>query len=631
MPAPTATISSLRPLTILPLPKGSRWLAIRGHGEHWCSPVVGDSAAAIPATTYCLLVHTGRTWLAILPGVADGVQGVLTGHARGVAVATRHRDPGSADRVIVAQARASDPYAALEAAARALAEHCGGFRLRVDKPLPAWIDWFGWCTWDSFYRKVSAANVAAGFRAFRKAGLVPPMFILDDGWQDTDPALAEWGGMLCSLDSQPNRFPKGLAVTVAAARDAGARCVGVWHALEGYWEGIKPGTDIAARYGVVAVPHGAPRRPSTDPVPNGALPPAQASAFFNDYHRQIAAAGVDMVKVDNQGSLSRHLQGVAAPVAGMRTYQEALQGSIAVHFAGEQLHCMAMDSLNYYHLSCANITRNSEDYGPRADDGHQRHLVSNAYNAVWTQLVAMPDWDMFWSSGTFGAYHAAARAICGGPVYVSDEPGRFDEAVLRKLVVTDGLVLRPDTPALPPAEMLVRDPLTEEVPLIFASRCAEVGSVGVFHANPHTDAALTWKVSVSDVAGLAAGPAMVWLHNRAEVVRLGKSGSTPVSVGSKSFEIATVSTIRSGVATFGSLDHFHSAGHLAEHLVDGYQHQLTLRDGGRIGLWCARAPRSVSVDGRALAAKHRRFDPATGLLELTLPTGGMRKVLLTLS
>ena len=61
---------------------------------------------------------------------------------------------------------------------------------------------------------------------------------------------------------------------------------------------------------------------------------------------------------------------------------------------------------------------------------------------VWAAHLALPDWDMFHSGHAAGAYHAAARAISGGPVYISDVPGKHDAALLRRLCAGDGRALR---------------------------------------------------------------------------------------------------------------------------------------------------------------------------------------------
>jgi hypothetical protein len=53
-----------------------------------------------------------------------------------------------------------------------------------------------------------------------------------------------------------------------------------------------------------------------------------------------------------------------------------------------------------------------------------------------------PDWDMFHSVHPAAEYHASARAISGGPLYVSDSPGKHNFELLRKLVLPDGSILR---------------------------------------------------------------------------------------------------------------------------------------------------------------------------------------------
>ncbi|KAJ1568757.1 hypothetical protein HK405_014209, partial [Cladochytrium tenue] len=56
------------------------------------------------------------------------------------------------------------------------------------------------------------------------------------------------------------------------------------------------------------------------------------------------------------------------------------------------------------------------------------------------------DWDMFHSEHRFAWLHAAARAVSGGSIYVSDKPGRTDARVVRALTVA-GRSLRCRGPA----------------------------------------------------------------------------------------------------------------------------------------------------------------------------------------
>ena len=65
---------------------------------------------------------------------------------------------------------------------------------------------------------------------------------------------------------------------------------------------------------------------------------------------------------------------------------------------------------------------------------------------------------MFHSAHPAAALHAAARAVSGGPVYVSDRPGRHDFGLLRRLVLPDGSVLRCAQPGRPTPDCLFADP-----------------------------------------------------------------------------------------------------------------------------------------------------------------------------
>ena len=49
-----------------------------------------------------------------------------------------------------------DPFILIEKAVAAAAQLSGGAQQRQDKQQPDSLNWFGWCTWDAYYSKVSA-------------------------------------------------------------------------------------------------------------------------------------------------------------------------------------------------------------------------------------------------------------------------------------------------------------------------------------------------------------------------------------------------------------------------------------------------------------------------------------------
>lgn len=110
--------------------------------------------------------------------------------------------------------------------------------------------------------------------------------------------------------------------------------------------------------------------------------------------------------------------------------------------------------LNYYETSLA---RASDDFYPKDMAAQTVHLVSCAYNSVMLGEIATMDWDMFHSKHPFAGMHAAARAVSGGPVYVSDSPGNHDADLLRRLVLPDGGIIRARVPARPTVDCLFKD------------------------------------------------------------------------------------------------------------------------------------------------------------------------------
>lgn len=115
-----------------------------------------------------------------------------------------------------------------------------------------------------------------------------------------------------------------------------------------------------------------------------------------------------------------------------------------VHAADKYLesrvrHCMSLTPhvLNTEILSTKRtcIFRSSDDYFPDEDDSHAWHIYANAINMLLlSQYPVVSDWDMFESCHPFAEYHASSRAISGGPVYITDTPGKHHTELIQRLV-----------------------------------------------------------------------------------------------------------------------------------------------------------------------------------------------------
>lgn len=66
--------------------------------------------------------------------------------------------------------------------------------------------------------------------------------LMDDGW------LSVHGDALYDFAPEKEKFPNGFAQMICdIKRDTQVDWFGVWHALGGYWGGIEPGSDLAAK------------------------------------------------------------------------------------------------------------------------------------------------------------------------------------------------------------------------------------------------------------------------------------------------------------------------------------------------------------------------------------------------
>jgi raffinose synthase len=269
--------------------------------------------------------------------------------------------------------------------------------------------------------------------------------------------------------------PHGLASVVAHAKEEyGVRYCFAWHALHGYWGGVTPagggggGGALGAAYGSTLVdvqpsPGMLEVEPSLawDPITLGGVglvDPARAPDFYAALHGALAQAGVDGVKVDGQAVMAALGSGFRGGSALCRDMHAALNGSAARHFGGGNvINCMCHSTDNIYHFGDTAMCRASDDFFPRNAASWTAHIAGVAFNSLFLGEVVHPDWDMFHSQHPAAGMHAAARAVGGCAVYVSDAPGKHDVQLLRRLVLPDGSILRALLPGRPTLDCLFTD------------------------------------------------------------------------------------------------------------------------------------------------------------------------------
>ncbi|EMS68043.1 putative galactinol--sucrose galactosyltransferase 2 [Triticum urartu] len=220
----------------------------------------------------------------------------------------------------------TNPFDTITQAVKAVEKHMQTFHHREKKKLPSFVDWFGWCTWDAFYTDVTADGVKQGLRSLAEGGVPPRFLIIDDGWQQIgsenkeDPGVAvqegaQFASRLTGI-KENTKFQSehdqddtpGLKRLVEETKKGhGVKSVYVWHAMAGYWGGVKPSAAGMEHYeSALAYPVQSPGVTGNQPdivmdslsvLGLGLVHPRKVYNFYDELHAYLAACGVDGVKL----------------------------------------------------------------------------------------------------------------------------------------------------------------------------------------------------------------------------------------------------------------------------------------------------------------------------------------------
>jgi len=587
---------------------------------YWTAPVfVSDYRLLPPANQLLLWQQTKREgYHLMVPLAGGGMVGEL-----GVAeinyrpefrIAASSYDPKFSPRRVplFAYASSGDPYRLTRETyqtAFAATEQYG--RLRWQKSYPEIFRNLGWCSWNAHGHGVTEQKVLNSVRSLRDKRVPLGFVLVDDGW------LSVKNDRLTGFGADPAKFPGGLAALARTLRDDySIPHVGVWHTFQGYWAGVDRDSSIGRAHPLL---HGQDDRSLPDPREG------RGEAFFADWYRNLNEWGYDFVKVDGQANNVKFTDGLMPLFDSGSGSQRNLEGAVRRFFADSAraegatapglgvINCMEMTLENVYSWRESNIARNSDDYLPDVAQNYMDHVYQNAYNAFWLANFAYPDWDMFQSHDARAGFHAAARAVSGGPVYITDELGKERPEVLRPLAFSDGRLPMLDEPGQVTRDTLLRDAALEPVPLKVFGRVTRqgltAGVVAAFNVNKSMSI-VTGELRAADVEGLlpAGGGtrARVAVYRRSDgrALVLGGGGgqSLPVSLAEGGFDFFTLVPVADGAAVFGLLDKYVGPAAVVSVTRAPDVLEVRLREGGDFGAWLERPPARVELDGRALSA-----------------------------
>ncbi|MDQ8182552.1 Sip1-related alpha-galactosidase [Pelagicoccus sp. SDUM812005] len=540
-------------------------LAIARSGPFWFEPFFAKQPAKLGelAEIALLLWETAHQgFVALLPLASSLGRAKLSADANGLSarwIPCSASSPASSEHAFALGCH-SHPREAIALAVAAAQKELGTFLLREEKPEPRFIDRLGWCTWDAFYQDVSEKGILEGLEKLKSGGIAPGFLIIDDGWQKTERFR------MVDFATDEGKFPQGLgAVIEAAKRDYGIERVGVWHALQGYWQGVDPQGPLSQAFSILACPDASgtfddwPEQFATQL--RHLVDPTEIAQFYDAFYQWLKSQGVDFVKVDNQAMIEQFAGERLPRVSTQLSYQAALQGASQRHFQDSPLHCMCNVSEILLNLSQGNLWRNTDDFFPLKPDAYQADFVTwNAYNSLLSSHFAIPDWDMFQSKAEHAPFHAAARAISGGPIYLSDKPGEHDFELIHSVSLPDGTVPRWPQPAGLPVDRLLEDPRQGSRLLKIANyKTPTLGAIAMFNVSPATApdgqaTSLSDTFSPADIPSLTGERFAVFDSQSESLQLLDRDASATVTLAPLQATTLTLASLQNGVAALGATE-----------------------------------------------------------------------------
>ncbi|KAK8490547.1 hypothetical protein V6N11_055774 [Hibiscus sabdariffa] len=674
--------------------QGLRFMCVFRFKMWWMTQRMGTCGQDIPFETQFLIVEAregsgngddSAVYAVFLPILEGDFRAVLQGNERDeLEICLESGDPAVDEfegNHLVFAAAGSDPFEVITNAVKSVEKHLKTFSHRERKKMPDMLNWFGWCTWDAFYTDVTSESLKEGLQSLEKGGIPPKFVIIDDGWQSVSmdangtefkaDNAANFANRLTHI-KENHKFQKdgkeghrvedpalGLRHIVNEIKQKHAlKYAYVWHAITGYWGGVRPDVTEMEHYeSKVVYPISSPGVESNEPdqaldsmAKNGLglVNPEKVFNFYDELHAYLASAGIDGVKVDVQNILETLGAGHGGRVKLARKYHQALEASIARNFKNNDIiSCMSHNTDGLYSAKRTAVIRASDDFWPRDPASHTIHIASVAYNTVFLGEFMQPDWDMFHSLHPMAEYHGAARAVGGCAIYVSDKPGQHDFNLLRKLVLPDGSILRAKLPGRPTKDCLFSDPardgksllkiwnLNEFTGVIGVFNCqgagwCKVGKTNVIHdEQPGT---ITGHVTAKDVDYLPKvaddewnGDSVVYSHLGGELVYLPNEATMPITLKAREYEVFTVVPVKISsegykFAPIGLIKMFNSGGAIREFR---YHHQpektaninMKVRGCGLFGAYSSTRPKRISVDTEEVSFE---YEDASGLVILSL-------------
>lgn len=573
------------------------------------APVWVGSLGKIPALTeYALWQEKTGEWGAMIALVGGGLRTYLYGDGKDVlAIADSldsHYAPSMVPLLALGWGRdpfklTSDLYAFGLKTMKELDPQYVIGRLRVEKKFPEIWGYAGWCSWNAYYRSVDQDKLLASAASIRNSGFPIRWMLIDDCWSSVNyQTMVPWlqGSLyLTGLEADAKKFPGGMKKTVELLKkDYGMKWVGVWHTFNGYWNGIQLDSPVGRELRDTLLPVSKKVAIPDPRSQNGAR-------FWDEWYGRLAEAGVDFVKVDNQGNLPKMTQEILPVSRVSGQAHKNLEAAAEKYFAGNVMNCMEQNVDTVFQWEKTNLGRSSVDYAPFSYTNPRSNCVLNVFNSLWFTQLSWPDYDMWMTHDNHVDYYAVEHAISGGPIYTTDRPGQERWEWFWPLVFSDGKVIRPDEPALPLKRFLLDNPYLDGKPLLAFAPVRGAGMIAAWNVDKFFRPVKA-ELSPSDVEGIKGGRFAVYEQFGKKLMVLEREQSFPVRLSGWEVRLYSIVPVIDGFAPIGLVNKYISPATIIEFRREQGRARVVLAEAGTFAAYCEKQPRQVKLNGSSLAA-----------------------------
>ncbi|MGJ8634354.1 MAG: Sip1-related alpha-galactosidase [Luteolibacter sp.] len=382
-----------------------------------------------------LEVENGR-YLSLLPMTSEKVNGQIFIEDGKLLIksATLGTEAVSGEIPLLIWAYGDSPYSATRAVWEQVFE--SGYvaaRPRSGKSYPVEpYGYLGWCSWEFYKTNISEKILTDAVHTIEDCGAPLRWLMVDNGY------LNHNGNMIVDFTPDVEKFPNGWEAVTSLKNPEKIKWMGVWRNMLGFMQGISPQhkmSDISDQL----IKKGKRMLPKDSAI--------GATAFYDKMVLDSKNAGFDFTKVDFQSRLPEFYKGTANAISATRYNNEALEEATKKYDV-PLLNCIAQSNVNSLQTKYSALTRSSPDYNQSDKNKNKCNTYQSFANHLWMSQTVWGDLDMFHTHDKRDVKPMAiARAISGGPVYISDEPSKINPEVLIPFAYADGKLLRTAAPA----------------------------------------------------------------------------------------------------------------------------------------------------------------------------------------